>query len=200
MSAQTTPGPVDFDLTRGRVERRSSAPGKGAHPEQVLLVPLSVVASLEKSAGLELTKQFARSVGVSFGRRVATSLGSADAVAGATIEAIVAALASEVAVSGWGALHLERWGRAMLLVIEHAPPLPAGALAALLEGAIEAAAAREVHGVALGGDSAAVGEGGRARVLILSAKAAVEARRLLATGSSEGDLLARLHAAAGGAS
>jgi len=188
MNAQSKPGPVDFDLSRGRVDRRADAEAKGGHDEQVVLVPVSALAGLEKIAGPEITKKFARSVGVAFGRRVAAKLGSADAVTGATLEAFVSALAGEIAVSGWGLLHLERWGRALVLVVEHAPALPAGAFAALLEGAVEAAAAREVHAVAL-----TDGAGKAARVLIASEKSAERARRWLIEGASEGDVIRRLH-------
>jgi len=190
MNAQSNPGPVDFDLSRGRVDRRASAEAKGAADEQVVLIPVSSLAALEKAAGHEVTKQFARSIGVSFGRRVAARLGSADGVAGASLETFVSTLASEIAVSGWGALSLERWGRAMVLVVEHAPSLPAGLFAALLEGAVEAAAAREVHGVALAGERT---DGAAPRVLIASAKSAERARRWLVEGASEADVLKRLH-------
>jgi hypothetical protein len=197
MNAQSQPGPVDFDLSRGRVERRSGADAGaktgGAHDEQVVLVPISALAGLEKLAGLEVTKQFARSIGVSFGRRVAAKLGSADGVAKASLEGFVSALAGEMAVSGWGVLHLERWGRAMVLVVENAPTLPAGAFAALLEGAVEAAAAREVHAVALAGTIGERTEASAARVLITSDKSAQHARRWLVEGASEAEVLRRLH-------
>jgi hypothetical protein len=193
MNAQSKPGPVDFDLSRGRVDRRASSDAKDGHDDQVVLVPLSALVGLEKLAGLEVTKQFARSIGVSFGRRVAAKLGSAEGVAGASLEGFVSALATEVAVSGWGVLHLERWGRAMVLVVEHAPTLPAGAFAALLEGAVEAAAAREVHAVALAGATGERTEGSSARVLIASEKSAEHARRWLVEGASEAEVIRRLH-------
>jgi hypothetical protein len=190
MTAQTTPGPVDFDLSRGRVDHRAGAGSKTGADHQVVLVPLSALVGLDKAVGHEASKVFVRAIGVSFGRRVAARLGAAEAVAGATLEAFVSALAGEVAVSGWGVLHLERWGRAMVLVVENAPSLPGGLFAALLEGAIEAAAAREVHGVSLLGDRA---EGGTARVLIASEKTAERAQKWLVEGASEADVLRRLH-------
>jgi len=193
MNAQSQPGPVDFDLSRGRVDRRVGGETKGAHDEQVVLIPVSALTGLEKLAGLEVTKQFARSIGVSFGRRVAAKLGSVDGVVKASLEAFVSALAAEIAVSGWGVLHLERWGRAMVLVVEQTPTLPAGAFAALLEGAVEAAAAREVHGVALAGTTGERTEGNVSRVLITSDKAAQHARRWLVEGASEAEVIRRLH-------
>jgi hypothetical protein len=197
MNAQSNPGPVDFDLSRGRVERRASAEGKDGQDDQVVLIPLAALAGLEKSAGWEVLKQLVRSIGVSIGRRAGARLGAARGVASASLEAVVSTLASEVAVSGWGALRLERWGRAMVLVIDHAPALPAGALAALIEGAIEAAAAREVHGVSLSPERATASS---ARVLIASEKTAERARRWLIEGASESDVLGRLSSANGGAS
>jgi hypothetical protein len=192
MNAQSKTGPVDFDLTRGRVDTG------GDH--RVVLVPVPVLSELAELAGLESIKEIARSVGVSFGRRVAAKLGSADAVAGASLEAVVSALAVEVAVSGWGALRLERWGKALVLVVDHAPDLPTGALASLLEGAVEAAAAREVHAVALNGEGGNKKAGGVARVLLLGSKAAQRARLWIAEGASERDVLSRLHEPPSGAS
>lgn len=193
MNEQSNPGPVDFDLSRGRVERRADAEARGGQDNQVVLVPVSALAGLEKMAGVEVTRQLARSIGVSFGSRVATKLGSAEAVAKASLEVFVSALAAEVAVSGWGVLHLERWGRAMVLVVDHAPALPHGVLAALLEGAVSAAAAREVHAVALAKETGDSNETKAARVLIVSAKTAEHARRWLLDGASEAEVMRRLH-------
>jgi hypothetical protein len=188
MNAQSSPGPVDFDLSRGRVDRRAPPDVKGGQDEQVALIPISALIGLEKLAGHEVTRKFARTIGVSLGRRVAAKLGGG--VAASSLEAFITALAAEIAVSGWGALHMERWGRAMVLVVEHAPALPGGAFAALLEGAVEAAAAREVHAVALMGDRT---EGGTARVLIASARSAESARRWLIEGANEAEVIRRLH-------
>ncbi len=197
MNAQSNPGPVDFDLSRGRVERRAAPEAKGGdvkgHDEQVALIPISALVGLDKLAGPDVTRKFARSVGVSLGRRVAARIESSGAVSGAALELFLSALASEVAVSGWGALHLERWGRAMVLVVEHAPALPGAALAALLEGAVESAAAREVHAVALTGERT---EGSTVRVLIASEKSSEAARRWVIEGATEADVLHRLHAGA----
>jgi hypothetical protein len=184
MNAQSKTGPVDFDLARGRVDTG------GDH--RVVLVPVPVLSEMAKLAGLESIKEIARSVGVSFGRRVAAKLGSGDGVTRSSLEGFVSSLASEIAVSGWGALRLERWGKALVLVVEHAPDLPTGALAALLEGAVEAAAAREVHAVALNGDGGNAAAGGVARVLLVGAKAAERARLWLAEGATERDVLGRL--------
>jgi hypothetical protein len=84
----------------------------------------------------------------------------------------------------------------MILVVEHAPPLPHGVLAALLEGAVMAAASREVHGVVL---AEKAGAGAPARVLIASAKTAEQARQWVAQGVSETDVIRRLHEGASGA-
>jgi hypothetical protein len=193
MNAQSNPGPVDFDLSRGRVDRRADAETKVGHDDQVVLVPVTALAGLEKIAGAAVTAQLARSIGVSFGSRVAAKIGSAEAVAKASLEVFVSALAGEVAVSGWGVLHLERWGRAMVLVVDHAPALPYGMLAALLEGAVSAAAAREVHAVALAKGTGDASEARAARVLIVSARTAEHARRWLLDGASEAEVIRRLH-------
>jgi ribosomal protein L18 len=171
--------PLRFDLTTGQVKTDSG--------ERWLLIPLSALDELTQTAGAASAGRLARSLGVSIGRRAATKLGSIDGVRGASLEAFVSELAFEVAVSGWGSLTLERWGKALVLVLDHAPVKEHGVVASLLEGAIEAAAGREVHGAALAGE-------GPVRVLLASEKTAEQARLWSAEGIAAGEVIARLHA------
>ncbi len=193
MNAQSNLGPVDFDLSRGRVDRRADSDTKGGQDDQVVLVPVTALAGLAKITGVAMAQQLARSIGMSFGSRVAAKLGSTGGMAKASVELFVSALAGEIAVSGWGVLHLERWGRAMVLVLDHAPGLPQLVLASLLEGAVSAAAGREVHAVALAKETGDSSEARVARVLIVSAKTAVRVRRWLLDGATEADVMRRLH-------
>jgi hypothetical protein len=177
--------PVRFDLATGQVKT-----GTG---ERLLLIPLSTLDELASTVGAEPARRLARTMGVSMGRRLAARLGSIDGVRAASIEAFVSELAFEVALSGWGALSLERWGKAAVLVVNHAAVKEHGMVAALVEGAIEAASGREVHGVAL------LVKDGRARVLLASDKTAEKARMWTAEGLGAGDVIARLHAPTQGA-
>jgi hypothetical protein len=173
--------PLRFDLATGQV--------KTAAGERLLLIPLSTLDDLAKSAGAATASRVARGLGVAMGRRAAAKLGSVDGVRGASLEAFVTELAFEVALSGWGSLTLERWGKAMVLALEHAPVADRGVVAALVEGAIEAAAGREVHGAALDGN----GGGGAVRVLLANEKTAEKARLWTAEGVAAGEIIARLH-------
>jgi len=170
--------PVSFDLTTGQVQT-----GDG---ERLIVVPLAALDELAQTAGTPAASRFARGIGVAIGRRLGKKLGSVDGVRGASLEAFVSALADEIALAGWGSLSMERWGKAMILLVDHPPVKDVGIVAALIEGAVEAAAGREVHGAALGGE-------GPVRVLVASEKAASRARLWTAQGIEGGEVIARLH-------
>jgi hypothetical protein len=172
--------PLRFDLATGQV--------KTAAGERLLLIPLSTLDDLAKSAGVPTASRVARGLGVSLGRRAAAKLGSIDGVRGASLETFVSELAFEVALSGWGSLTLERWGKAMVLALDHAPVAERGVVAALVEGAIEAAAGREVHGAALAGNGETA-----VRVLLASETTAEKARVWSAEGVAASEVIARLH-------
>jgi hypothetical protein len=175
---------VTFDLATGHIRS-----GGG---ERLVFVPPSALDDLAGSAGVDPTSRFARAIGAAIGKRVTRELGSFEGVEGASLEAFVSKLAFEIALSGWGSLRIERWGRAMVVAVEHAPVADHRLVAALIEGAIEAAAGRAVHGVPLGGDVA--------RVLIVSEKTAERARGWMAEGVGGQDVIARLQVAAPGGS
>jgi|HubBroStandDraft_2_1064218.scaffolds.fasta_scaffold35529_2 hypothetical protein len=176
--------PVRFDLATGQVETDAG--------ERLLLIPHSVLDELAETEGMQTASRLARGIGASIGRRVAGKLGSIDGVRGASLEAFVTELALQMAISGWGSPSLERWGKAMVVSVDHAPVKERGLVAALVESTVGAAADREVHGVVLAG-------GGPVRVLLTSAKGAVQVRGWMAEGVSGGEIIARLHVAAIGA-
>jgi hypothetical protein len=180
----TNAEPVTFDLATGQVETDTG--------ERLLLVPLSALDELAESAGVETASRLARGVGVSMGRRLAARLGSTDGVRAASLEALVTELALQIALSGWGSLSLERWGKAMVMIVDNAPVRERAIVASLIEAALQTAAGREVHGVVLAGD-------GPVRVLLTSAKAAAQARGWTTEGVSAGEVIARLHNATIGA-
>jgi hypothetical protein len=179
---------VTFDLATGKV--RSSG------DERLVFVPPSALDDLASSVGVEAASRFARAIGVAVGQRVARKLGSSEGVLGASLEAFVSELALEVALSGWGSVRIERWGRAMVVVVEHAPISNHRLIAALIEGAIEAAAGRAVHGVSLGREQSGEAGAEPARVLVVSETTAERARGWMAEGASGQEILARLQAVA----
>jgi hypothetical protein len=189
---------VTFDLTHGLVHREGAPP--------TVLVPQGGLLALCAAAGHDAAATFGRAVGAAMGGRVAwrfapaqadstRSPESADAAAGvraASIEAVVEHLGGELALGGFGSLAIERWGRALVLVVDHAPLGGAGdvLLEAILEGAVAAATGRPVRVGQLARDQT------RARFFVGSSTAVEEVRRSIAAGSPWGDALARLHAGA----
>src|SRR5258708_36212753 len=121
-------GAVQFDLSHGALRA-------GSTREPVLLVPCSALDELALSAPAEAAV-LGRALGAAIGARAARRLPDPRS---ATIEAFVTQLAGECAISGIGVLSVERWGRALVVVIEESPlagPLLAPLVAAALEAAL----------------------------------------------------------------
>ena len=174
---------VTFDLTRGLVRLDDDSAR--------ILVPASALLALLKAAGPQAASAFARSLGEPLGARVAARLSGADALRAAPPETVIDQLGGELALVGLGSLALERWGRALLLVVERSPLAEDASLVGwLLEGALLGATGRAVHCVLLSG-------GTQCRFLITGEAAALKAREWLQGGVSWGEVLARLHTPGG---
>lgn len=177
---------VTFDLARGlvRLDDDSSR----------LLVPAAALLALAKAAGPAASTAFAHSLGEPLGARVARHLSGSDSLRAASPDIVVDHLAGELALVGLGSLTIERWGRALLLVVDRSPLAQddASLLGGVLEGALLQATGRPVRCVLLSG-------GAQSRFLVTGEAAAVKAREWLAGGVSWGEVLARLHAPSGGA-
>ncbi len=185
--------PVTFDLSRGEVHL--DLPSGEDHAGS-LVVPGDALAALAQAAGVAAAVDFGRALGRRLGARVSMKLDAQ--VREATIDAVAAALAGELAMAGLGTLVVERWGRALVLVLEGGS-LGQGAAAdalraAALEGVLSRATGREVQAAALARD------GLRLRVLVASAATLGRARAWLDEGVSWGDVIARLHGASRAAS
>ena len=173
---------VTFDLTRGLVQQEGAPSG--------LIVPAEALAALAHAAGPEASSTFGRSVGEAIGRRVASHLAAAEGVRAARAGAVVEHLGGELAMTGLGSLGLERWGRAMVLVVDQSPLGSAGdaLLESVLAGAVSAAVGEQSSVTVL------AREGGRVRFLIASRAGADKVRAWLDEGVPWGDALVRLHA------
>lgn len=173
---------VTFDLAHGLVHLEG-APAR-------LLVPADALGALAGAAGPEAASAFGRTLGEAMGRRVASRLATAEGVGAAAIDVVVDHLGGELALSGLGSLGLERWGRALVLVVDQSPLGAVGdaLLEAALAGAVEAAAGKSVRTVLLGR------EGVRARFLVGGEAGAAKMKAWLAEGLAWGDALVRLHA------
>jgi len=173
---------VTFDLQHGLVHVEGA-------PSRVL-VPADALGALFTAAGGEATASFGRALGESLGRRVASRLSGGEDGERVSVEAMVEHLGGELAITGLGSLGLERWGRALVMVIDQSPLGEGGdgLLEAVLEGALAAAADRSVVAVFLGRDSV------RARFLLTGEAGAEKVKAWMGEGVSWGDALVRLHA------
>src|SRR5262245_38721231 len=104
---------VTFDLSHGLVHLEG-APSR-------LLVPSDALVLLAKAAGPEAAAMFGRSLGEAMGRRVASRLAATEGVSSTPVEVVVDHLGGELALAGLGSLGLERWGRALVLVVDQSP-------------------------------------------------------------------------------
>jgi hypothetical protein len=143
-------GAVRFDLSRG-----AASDARGA---RLLVLPAAALESVERTHAPAIAA-LGMELGRSCGARVAARLGGDGGVRGAQLEVVVSHLAGELAVAGIGAVHVERWGRAMVCVVTNtsSAAFPSDAfLAAVLGGALGAASGRDVAAAPLGKDGNAV--------------------------------------------
>ena len=178
---------VTFDLARGQIQKDGS--------DARLLVSANALVALCRAAGVDASSVFARATGQSIGAAIATRFERAGTDVGrAAIDAVVEHLSGELAVAGFGRLSMERWGQALVLVLDHGPATDAGdeLVRALLGAAVAGAARLDLECVRL------AREGERARFLIAGRKGAEKVRKWLSSGVSWGEALVRLHPAQSG--
>ncbi|MBK8253690.1 MAG: hypothetical protein IPK82_13610 [Polyangiaceae bacterium] len=182
-------GDVTFDLKHGLVHL-------GGAPARVL-VPADALSLLCETAGKEATSAFGKAIGRAMGLRVAARLAEgrdADevraAVHRASVESLVDQLGGDFSIAGLGSIGIERWGHALVIVLDHCPMEQRGdgLIEVILSEAVTTLAARQTHAVLLERQST------RARFLLTNEAAAERVRAWLTSGSSWGDALARLHA------
>jgi hypothetical protein len=173
---------VEFDLGRGQIAVRGGS--------ERVLIPADALVALCEGSDPEVRRDFARRVGTEAGRRTAERLGDP---ARANIEAVVEHLGGDLALMGFGSLALERWGRALVLVVSGSPFGTAGdeLLACVLEGALQRAFGRDVGAVRLIRDDA------RVRFLVSSRSGSARVREWLSAGVPWGEALAWLDAGRG---
>jgi hypothetical protein len=170
---------IQFDLARGRVALDTA--------DSRLLIPTAALMSLCQSAGQDAVRDFGRIVGAEAGRRVADRLQRE--LETATVADLVEHLGGDLALIGVGSLGAERWGRALVLIIEDSPFAADGDafLAALLEGALQRVFVRSVSVIALHRGER------RSRFLVLNASAATAVRSWISNGVPWGDVLTKLN-------
>jgi hypothetical protein len=181
MAAQFDPkGAVRFDLRSG-----SASDSRG---ERLVLVPSAVLEGLGKDVLANVGDQ----VGRACGARLAARLGGDSAVRAADLEIVVSHLAGELALAGVGAVHVERWGRAMIAVVTNPSVADDGFVGSVLAGALSTASGRDVSAAAIGHSSGARKE---SRYFLGSAKTVERARVLVGTGKDYAEIVAILQGA-----
>lgn len=183
---------VTFDLAHGLVHMEG-APAR-------VLVPADALGALCAAAGAEAVAAFGHAIGHAMGLRVAARLAAPAGLEGAapagsaaraaSVEAMVDHLGAELSLAGLGSLGMERWGHALVVVVDHCPLGARGdrLLEAVVGEAVGSATARHVAAVFLARDEV------RARLLLASATSATQVRAWLDAGVAWGEAITRLHA------
>jgi hypothetical protein len=169
---------VHFDLPNGSVQL-----GDDAH---AVLLPSLAFAELLRSVHGDVRNRIGRSVGDAMGKRVAKRLGGADGVLSASLEATATHLAAELALSGFGQLALERWGRALVFHIATTNVDVPDFFLGWIEGAVVASTGRTAVGCALLSTASGI------RILVSSEASASRVRKWIDQSVSWSDALVRL--------
>ncbi len=177
---------VTFDLPNGQVRLTEASDN-----ERAVIVPAAALAAVVVAAGDTASRDLGRTLGRTLGGRVAGRMGN---VREAKLDDVLHELATELAIVGLGTLAIERWGRALVVSVDHAPIDHDGFLAALVEGMLAAASGRELRTAPL------AREGGRLRVLVGNMASIERVVAWIHEGIAWGEALTRLHAPRGEAS
>jgi hypothetical protein len=171
---------IECDVARGRIALSGSKPS--------VLVPAALLGDLSRSLDAPVLRDLGRQLGAAAAERLVKRLG--DGTGSASEQQLAEDLGGELALMGLGSLAVERWGRALVITLQD-PPLEPSAdqfLAHVVEGALKHTYGRDTSVVPLSRES------GRARLAVLSARAAERVREWLASGQSWGQVVERLHA------
>ncbi|MBX3225695.1 MAG: hypothetical protein KIT84_31040 [Labilithrix sp.] len=170
-------GAVRFDMTNG-----ATSDSRGT---RFLLVPAAALEALDRTTPGALAHLGAE-VGRACGARVAASLGGDGGVRASTLEVVVTHLAGELAIAGLGSVTVERWGRALVVVLTNPNVNSDGFLAAALAGAVGFAAGRDVCMIPIGR------EGNVLRFLIGTSQTMIRCRSLVSSGKTWMEILSAL--------
>jgi hypothetical protein len=169
-------GAVTFDLRQGAVTAQT--------PERLVLVGASALDAVCKDLDSAAIAALGHNIGRAAGERVAAAHGGVVQVQKQGLGSVLSHIAGELALRGVGLLNVERWGRALLMVFEHASLNNRALLAAIVEAAVSAASGKSVSTVALSGSPV--------RILVGSAATAERAQLLTEEGFGYRDVLTKL--------
>jgi len=170
---------LKFDFGRGQVTLQ----GQGL----CVVVPRHALLELLAAAGVDAARNFGHQLGGDVGRRVAERLGSS--IQQSPIEVFVDHLGGELALLGLGSLAVERWGIALVIVMQGAPTDKTGValLRAVVSGALQRALSRDAAVLELAQSEAEL------RLLVISNYAAPRVKGWLDEKVPWGEVIARLH-------
>ncbi len=170
---------LKFDFGRGQV----TLLGQGL----CLLVPRQALLQLLTAAGDEAARSFGHELGGEIGRRIAERLGSS--VQQSSVEVFVDQLGGELALLGLGSRAVERWGMALVLVMQGACTDKAGTalICSVVSGALQRALSRDVAVIELAQNDAEL------RLLVISKYAAHRVQQWLDDKVAWAEVIARLH-------
>jgi hypothetical protein len=177
---------VTFDLGRGQVEL--------ADGEPQVMIPADALAAV--LSGESTSRALGQAIGVGAIGRVAARLASEaggrrakDGVRGASLESVVELLGGELAVVGLGNLRVERWGKALLFVLDpHTLDARCDELVCgVFDGALASVTDKDVNTLVVDR------EGSQLRVLCANARAAARARELVLEGAFFTEIVSMLH-------
>jgi len=162
---------VRFDLRRG-----SAFDDRG---HRVVLFPMDAIDGLEDAQAEGVGVR----VGEACGARMAARVGGHDAACRADFEPMVTQLAGELALTGIGVVHFERWGKALVACVVNPATASAAFVSGVLSGALSAATAKAIAAQWLGTHDGAM------RYLLCTRFTAAHVRALLAEGKPVGEVL-----------
>jgi hypothetical protein len=157
------------------------------------LVAADALVELCKHAGDESLTNFGRKLGTELGLRVTSHWGDRGGE-DISVEGFVEHLGGNLALLGLGSFSVERWGKALVFVVQESPFGASGdvLLGAVLEGALQRCMGRDACAVLLGRDADHV------RFLVTGGPGAAKIRAWMADGKTWGEALARLHEGSAG--
>lgn len=181
----TSSGTLSFDLAEGLVR---------LDEENRLVVPVAALVSLFRTASPAGRRAFGRAMGESIGHVAASRLAAHPEMPTALVdvspELALSELSAAWALAGLGALGLERWGRALLLVVTSSPLGEEGdeLCESILESALFSATDKPARVAWIERRE------GTARFLVGNTKATEAVRKELERGTSWAEALRLLHA------
>lgn len=152
-----------------------------------VVVPRQALIELLAAAGDEAARNFGHQLGAEVGRRIAERLGTS--IQQSSIEVFVDHLGGELALLGLGSLAVERWGMALVIVMQGASAGKTGTalVCAVVAGALQRALSRDAAVLELAQSEHEL------RLLVISKYAASRVQQWLDEKVPWGEVIARLH-------